>query len=178
MSTRISDESLLLSKYTSNSSNKAAEVEKTASSTTTSGKTTSNTAGSKYDSLVLSSQTDPYVYNTYNSAGEYEATPSLIDYLDDDGTNNSSSSLFDSSSSASDNDALKLLGAAGGNTVSLVDFLDNGNSSSASDNYSAYFSKMSEASATKTNALIEQALEKMKEKEASSSKKTDKTTSV
>lgn len=176
MGTRISDESLLLSKYLANNSNKAAEVEKTASSTATSGKTTNNAAGSKYDSLVLSSQADPYVYNTYNSSGEYETTPSLMDYLDD--SDSSSSNLFDSSSSASDSDALKLLGAAGGNTVSLVDFLDNGNSSSASDNYSSYFSQMSEASATKTNALIEQTLEKMKEKEASSSKKTDKTTAV
>jgi|GEM_PF-3280948 len=177
MSTRISDESLLLSKYLANNSNKTAEVEKTATSTTTSGKTTSNTAGSKYDSLLLSSQADPYVYNTYNSSGEYEATPSLIDYMDD-GDKSKSSSLFGSSSSDSDSDALKLLGAAGGNTVSLVDFLDSGNSSSTSDGYSSYFSQMSEASATKTNALIQQALEKIQEKESSSSKKTDKTTAV
>jgi len=171
MSTRISDESLLLSKYLSNNSNKAEEVEKTSTSTTTSSKTTSNATSTKYDSLELNSQSDPYVYNNYNSSGEYESIPSLIDFMDD---NNSSSGLLGSSSS--DSDALQLLGAAGGNTVSLVDFLDGGNSSSTSDSYSSYFSQLSEASATKTNEYIQQALEKIQEKEAASSEEADKTT--
>ncbi|MGE5390034.1 MAG: hypothetical protein ACM3PE_03115 [Deltaproteobacteria bacterium] len=161
MSTRISDESLLLSKYLSNSSNKAAEVEKTTSSTASSNKTTSSAAGSKYDSLELSSLSDPYVYNNYNASGQYESMPSLIDYLNDG--SNDSSSLF---SSSSQSDALKLLGATGGANMSLVDYLGGGSGDNAADGYASYFSQLSEASSEKTSKLIEQAMEKLKEKEA------------
>lgn len=167
MSSRISDESLLLSKYLANNSNKAAEVEKTSTSTTSSNKTTGNAAGTKYDSLELSSASDPYVYNNYNASGQYESMPSLLDYLGE--ASSSTSDLFGSSSGS---DALKFLGASGSSN-SLVDYLG-GNGGDASDGYSSYFASLSEASTTKTQNLIKLAQEKLAEKEANA-KLVDKT---
>lgn len=159
MSSRISDESLLLSKYLANNSNKAVEVEKTATSTTSSNKTTGNVAGTKYDSLELSSQSDSYVYNNYNASGQYESMPSLLDYLEAGSSN--TSDLFGSSSNS---DALKLLGGSGSSN-SLVDFLG-GTGEDSSDGYSSYFASLSEASTTRTQNLIKLAQEKLAEKEA------------
>ncbi|NLW92478.1 MAG: hypothetical protein GXY34_12895 [Syntrophomonadaceae bacterium] len=160
MPTRINDESLLLSKYLANNSNKASEIEKTVNTTTSSNKTTSNGITSKYDLLELSYQTDPYVYNNYNASGQYESIPSLVDYLDDD--SNSTSDLFSSTSNA---DALKLLGATGGSN-SLLDFLEGGSGEDASNNYSSYFASLSQANSTRTQNLIKLAMEKLQGKEA------------
>lgn len=162
MSTRITDESLLLSKYLANNSNKASEIEKTVSTTTSSNKTTSNGTASKYDSLDLSSQADPYVYNNYNASGQYETIPSLVDYLGDSTGSTSTSDLLNSSSNS---DALKLLGATGGSN-SLVDFLGGSSGADSSEDYSSYFANLSQASTTRTQNLIKLAMEKIGEKEA------------
>ena len=165
MSTRITDESLLLSKYLSNNSNKAAEAEKTTKSATTSStKNSDKTAGSKYDSFETNSLSNPYIYNNYNSSGEYETMPSLVDYLDDE-----SGSLFGSSSS-SDSDAMELLGSSGGSNSSLVDFLSGGDNDDSENNYGKYFSSLSAQNTAKTNALIKEATEKMNAKKTSSPK--------
>lgn len=167
MSTRISDETLLLSKYLSNNSNKAAEVEKTAKTlTTSSGKTTNTATGSKYDTLELSSLTNPSVYNSYNAQGQYESMPSLVDYLDDD----NSSSLFGSSSFSSGSDLMELLGSSGRSGSSLADFISGGDDGSGDSYYDEYFSSMSAAFSTKVDALIKAAMEKLEAKESTVTK--------
>lgn len=162
MSTRIADETLLLSKYLSNNSNKAAEVEKTAKTvTTSSGKTTNTLTGSKYDTFEVSSLTNPSVYNSYNAQGQYESIPSLVDYLDED----NSSSLFENSSSSSGSDLMELLGSSGGSGNSLADFITGGDDGSG-DYYDEYFSSMSSMFSAKVDALIKEAMAKLEAKES------------
>lgn len=162
MANKISDETLLLSKYLANNSNKTTDIEKAAKTVTTSDKKgSSNSTGTKYDSLDLSAlDFDPLVYNNYNSQGQYETMPSLIDYLGNDSGNGLNN--------ISNNDALKLLGATGGASLSLVDYLaGNDAGKSGGEAYASVFSNMAQESAAKTEALIEQAMEKMKEKQSS-----------